>query len=152
MILTWTHMIHATSTELGAHLVCGSQTKVSDGETEAIVEAEDVLRLQVAVINIQRVAIVYCVEQLKENLPNEIIVSEILSVMEDLREKITVWTVVHNDPGVLLILDDAMKSHNTRMCGGQLMEGDFANVQLPLASCVALVGVRKALDCVRGGT
>ena len=51
MILTWTHMIHATSAELGAHLVCGSQTKVSDGEAQTIVEAENVLRLQVAVIN-----------------------------------------------------------------------------------------------------
>jgi hypothetical protein len=34
---TWRHMIHATGAELLADFIGGSQTKVSDGDTEAIV-------------------------------------------------------------------------------------------------------------------
>lgn len=144
-------MIDTTSPEFRAHTFSGSQTKVRDGKAKTVLEAEDVLRLQVAVVDVQRMAVLNCIEQLKEDLPDKIVISEISSVMEDLREEVTVWTVVHDDPGILLIFDDAMKGHNARMCRGQLMKGDFADVQLPLASCIALGRVREALDCVRGG-
>lgn len=144
-------MIHATCAELGAHLVCGSQTKVGDGESEAVVEAENVLRLQVAVIDIQRMAIVYCVEQLKENLPNQVVLTKISAVVQDLREEITVAAVVHDDPCVLLVFNDAMKGHNSWMCRGQLMKSDLTDVQLPLASCAPLVRMRETFHCVRGG-
>lgn len=144
-------MIHATSAEFGAHLVCGCQTKVSDGEPKSIVEAEDVFGLQVPMINIQRMAVFYRIKQLKENLPDQVILTKIPPIVQDLREEITVTTVIHDDPGVLVVFDDAMEGHNARMCRGQLMKSDFADMQLPLASCAPLVGMRETFHCVRGG-
>lgn len=100
-MLTWAHMIDTAGAELGAHLLSGSQTKVCDRESQSIIEAEDVLRLQVAMINIERVAVLDCIKQLKKDLPDQIVLTEISAVMKDLRKEITVATVVHDDPGVL---------------------------------------------------
>ena len=68
-------MIHTASPELGAHPISGSQTKVRDGKAKAVVEAEDILWLQVAVINIEGMAVLHCVEQLKEHLSNQVVVA-----------------------------------------------------------------------------
>ena len=133
-MLTGTHVVHATSAELCAHFIGGSQTKVSDSQTKTVVKTEDVLRLQVAVIDIERMAIVNCIKQLEENFPDQVVLTEISAVMEDLRKEITIATVVHDDPSVLRVLDDAMQGHNTRVCRGQLMKSNLADVQLPLAS------------------
>lgn len=79
-------MVHTSSSELVADLVGGGETKVSDGNTEAIVETKDVLGLQVPMINTERVAIFHRVEHLEEDVLDESIVAEISTVMKDLRK------------------------------------------------------------------
>lgn len=46
-------MIDAASAEFGAHPICGGQTKVCDGKAKTVLEAQDVLRLEIAMINIE---------------------------------------------------------------------------------------------------
>lgn len=59
--LTWTHVIDTPCTELLAYFVSGCEAKVGDGNAKAIVEAENVLRLQVAVINTEAMTVLNCV-------------------------------------------------------------------------------------------
>ena len=66
-------------------------------------------------VNTHRVAVVNCIEQLKEYILDEVVVSEVSTVMEDLREQVAVRAVIHDDPGIVLILDDTMESDDTRM-------------------------------------
>jgi hypothetical protein len=84
--LTWAHVRDTSGAELVAELISGSQTKVSDGDPEAIVETQNIFGLQVAMINTERVAIFHSVEHLQKDILDEGVVSEIATVVEDLRK------------------------------------------------------------------
>lgn len=47
---TWAHVVNATCAELFTEPICSRETKVGDGDSEAAVEAEHVLRFEVAVV------------------------------------------------------------------------------------------------------
>ena len=93
-----------------------SETKVCNGHTEAIVEAKDVLGFQIPMIDTQSMAIVNCVEQLKENMMRSV-VSKIATTMENFRKQIVVLCVVHDDAGVVEVLHDAAEGDNARVSG-----------------------------------
>ena len=90
-----------------------SETTVCNGHTEAIVEAKDVLGFQIPMIDTQSMAIVNCVEQLKENMMRSV-VSKIATTME---KQIVVLCVVHDDVGVVEVLRDAAEGDNARVSG-----------------------------------
>jgi len=50
----------------------------------------------------------YRVEQLKENPLNDVVVAEVTTAVEDLGEEVAITGVIHNDIGVIVILDDAV--------------------------------------------
>ena len=75
-MLTGTHVVHATSAELCAHFIGGSQTKVSDSQTKTVVKTEDVLRLQVAVEYPLLVTVCHRVQDLQEDGLGELVVPE----------------------------------------------------------------------------
>ena len=72
--LTWTHVVDATSAKFITEFVSCSEAEVGYCDPKAIVEAEDVLWLQVSVVNTERVAAFHCVEQLEEDVLDESIV------------------------------------------------------------------------------
>lgn len=126
-------MIHAASAKLVANFLSRSETKICDGHTEAIVEAKDVLGFQIPMINTQSMAIVNCVEQLKENILYEGVVSKVATAMENLRKQIVVRCVIHDDISVVKVLHNAVECDNARMSGCDLMQSDLADMNLSLA-------------------
>ncbi|GLB42074.1 hypothetical protein LshimejAT787_1100890 [Lyophyllum shimeji] len=58
------------------------------------------------------------------------VVSEIAAVVQYLREEVLVGSVIHDDVGIVRVLDDAMKSDYARMCGGKLVKSNFADMEL----------------------
>lgn len=54
-------MIDAAGTKFVAKFIGSGKTKVSDSDTQAIVKAKDVFRLQIPMIDTKRVAILDCV-------------------------------------------------------------------------------------------
>jgi hypothetical protein len=77
-------MIDTASPELFADFVGCCEPEVSDGDMETAVEAENILGLEVAMINTQRVTVLHCVEQLEEDPFDEIVVPEVAAVVKDL--------------------------------------------------------------------
>ena len=142
-------MVDTAGAELGAHALRSRKPKVGDREAQAVLKAEHVLGLQVAMINIERMAVLDRVEQLKKDILDEDVIAQITPLMQDLREEIAVGAIFHDDEGVLVVLDDAMKRHHVRVARCELVEGDLAHVKLALACGGALVRVGKALDGVR---
>jgi hypothetical protein len=69
-------MIHASIVALAANFLSRNETKICNGQTEAIVEAKDVLGFQFPMIDTQSMAIVNCVEQLRGNILDECFVSK----------------------------------------------------------------------------
>lgn len=93
-------------------------------------------------------AVLNRVQELKEDFFDQLVIAQVSSMLKDLREEIPVGTVIHDYPCVVVVLDDAMKSHDAWMRGRELMQSYLPDMQLPLASCVAFRRVRQALDCV----
>ena len=68
-------------------------------------------------INTQSMAIVSCVQQLKENILDETVISKIATAMENVCEQILVWCVVHDDVhvGLVEVLHDTVEGDNAQV-------------------------------------
>jgi hypothetical protein len=108
-------MVDAPCTELLAQLISSGEAKIGDGNAKAIVEAENILRLQVTVINTETMTILNCIEQLKEYVLNQSVVPEIAAAMQYLREQVVVRCVVHDNIGAVVVLNDTMQSNDARV-------------------------------------
>lgn len=102
-------------------------------------------------INMQRMAVFDRVKQLQEYFLNKFVISQITTMVEDLREQVAVLAIVHNDISVLWVLDDAVEGNNIGVRRGELVECDLAQVELALARSVALGRMGKAFDGVGNG-
>lgn len=105
-------MVDAACAKLLTQFVSSCEAKVGDGNAKAIVEAENILWLQVTVINTETMTVLNCVEQLKEHVFNQCVVPEIAAAMQYLREQVVVWCVVHDDVGAVVVLHDTMQRDN----------------------------------------
>lgn len=123
-------MINATSAELLANLIGSCETEVSDGNLDTSRERQNVLRLQIAVVDPKRVAVLDGIEQLKEDLLDEVVITEVSTAVEDLCEQVTIASVIHNDVGAVVILDNAVESDDVRVGGCKLVERYLPNVCL----------------------
>ena len=132
-------MVDATCPELATNAIRGCESEVGDRKTKAILEAENVLGLKVAVINTQGVAVFNCLEQLKKDILDEVVIAQIATSVKNLGEKVAVRAVVHDDESVLEVLDDAVKRDDVGMTRCELVEGDLADMELALADGGALV-------------
>ena len=98
---TWAHVVDTTSPELRAHPLRGSQTKVRDSEAKSIVKAENVLRLQIAVVDAAIVTPLDGIYQLKEHVANALTVSQERPFVKNLSKKIPARCEIHDDVRVL---------------------------------------------------
>jgi len=60
-------------------------------------------------------AVIDRVEELEENVLDQVILAKITSFVQNLAKEITVWTVIHNDEGAIVLFDDAMKCDDIRV-------------------------------------
>ena len=78
-------------------------------------------------------AVFHCVEQMEENVLDETIVPQIAAAMQDLCGEIVVRCIVHDNVHVCILLNHAVEGDDARVGRGNLMQNDFANLDLPLA-------------------
>ena len=97
-------------------------------------------------IDTERMAVLHSVKQLEKYVFDEEVVSKIPTVMQYLREEVAVVGIVHNNVSEVALLDDAVEGDDVGVGGRNLMEGDFADVGLPLAGCLLQLGVHETLD------
>lgn len=102
-ILAWAHVVDATGAELLAKPIGSSKAEISDGHPESAIEAENVLGFKVPVINAERMAIFDGIKKLKENVLNKVILAEVATMMQDLREEVSVGGVVHDEVCVVVL-------------------------------------------------
>jgi hypothetical protein len=108
-------VIHAAGPKLLADLLSGSQSKIRDRKPQAPVEAKYVLRLEITVIDAQRMAVVDRIEELEKNVFDEVVPAKITSLLQNLAKQITIWAVIHNDEGAIFLFDDTMKRDYIRV-------------------------------------
>ena len=74
-------MVHAAGPELLTHFVSGGQSKIGDSKSHAPVEAKNVLRLEVTMIDTHRMTILDRIEELKEYVLDQVILAKITSLV-----------------------------------------------------------------------
>jgi 23S rRNA U2552 (ribose-2'-O)-methylase RlmE/FtsJ len=102
-------VVHAAGPELLADFLCSGQSKIRDRKPQASIEAKHILRLEVTMIDAQRMAKIDRVEELEENVLDQVVVTKIASFVENLAKEITVGAVVHDYERAVFLLDYAMK-------------------------------------------
>ena len=125
-------MVDTTSTKLIAELIGCCKTKVRDSDPKTVIEAENVLRLQISVINSEGMAIFHSIEELKEDVLDEGIVPKIAAAMQDLSEEIMVGCVIHHDVGETAFLHNTMEGNHAWVRRCELMQGNFSYVDLAM--------------------
>lgn len=126
-------MVDATGAKLFTEPLSGRQPKISDCDTQPVIEAQHILRLQVAMINTEIMTVLDCVKQLQENMLDEVIIAQITTAVQDLPEQVSIAGVLHDDVRMIVLLDNPMKGSDAWVSGCQLMKSDLANMKLPLA-------------------
>lgn len=81
-------MINTSSTKFLAQFVGGCEAKISYSYAVAIIEAEDVLWFQVAMVDAKVVAILDCIKQLKKYMLDQDVVAQVAAIVENLRDEI----------------------------------------------------------------
>ena len=102
-------MINATSAKFLAKPICSGQAEIGDSHSESAVEAQHVLRFEVSMIYSERMAIFDGIKKLEEYMLNEMILSKVAAVVQDLREEISVGSVVHDEVGVVALLHNSVE-------------------------------------------
>lgn len=59
---------------------------------------------------------------------NDDVVAKISSIIQDLREKIVVRRIVHDDVGIIVILDNFVKGNDSWVTRRNLVQGNLTNV------------------------
>jgi 23S rRNA U2552 (ribose-2'-O)-methylase RlmE/FtsJ len=144
-------VIHAAGPELLADCLSSGQPKIRDRKPKSRVKAKHILRLEVAVIDAQRMAVIDGVEQLEENMLDQVILAKITSLMQNLAKEIPIWTVIHDDEGAVLLFNDAMKCDDIRVGWCTFVKRDLLDMKASLADAVPCRCVKKAFDGVGRG-
>jgi hypothetical protein len=97
-------VIDAARAELSTDFVSSREAKVSDGDSQTTVEAKNVLWFEIAVIDAEVMAVLDCIEDLKENVPYKVVVGEIPALVEYLSKQITVFGKIDNNIGIWTLL------------------------------------------------
>lgn len=61
---------------------------------------------------------------------NDDVVTKISSIIQDLREKIVVGRIIHDDVGIIVILDDFVKGNDSLVTRRNLVQGNLTNMMV----------------------
>jgi hypothetical protein len=141
-------VIHAAGPELLADFLSGSQAKIRDRKPKARIKAKYILRLEVTVIDAQGMAVIDRIKELEESVLDQVILAKITSFVQNLAKEITIWTVIHDNEGAVILLNNAVKCDDIWVGRCAFVEGDLLYMKTSLADSVPCRRVKKALDCV----
>jgi hypothetical protein len=96
-------------------------------------------------------AVIDRVEELEESVLNQVVVAKITSPVQNLAKEITIWTVIHNDEGAIVLFDDAVKCDDIRVGRCTFVESNLLDMKASLADSVSRRRVKKTLDGVGRG-
>jgi hypothetical protein len=80
---------------------------------QSLVEAEHVLRLEITVVDAQRLAVIDCIEELEENVFDEVVSAKITSLLQNFARQIAIKTEIHND--AIFLFNDTMERDDIRV-------------------------------------
>jgi hypothetical protein len=114
-------------------VVSGGQSKVCKFTSHALVGDQDILRLEVPVVDSNRVAVLDGIQNLKKGSLDKIIVANKLALLSDVGEQVTFWAVLDYNVGAIRGVHYLDQRDYIWMSASLMMELDLALLEFPLA-------------------
>lgn len=129
----------------------GGQAKVGQQDVRARVGHQDVLRLEIAVVDPQAVAVLDGIQDLEECALDQGIITHVSALLGDVGKQVTLGAVLQDHIGAVLVVDNLQHGDDIGVGGGGIVELDLAGLELLLAAVQGLavgVGLAEGLDGV----
>ncbi len=99
----------------------------------ALVGDENVLRLQVAMVDPQGMAILNGIQNLQEGMLGQLVVAHEQARLGDVGEQVTLWAKFHHDEGAVRAVQDAEQRDHIGMLASLVMESDLPALEASLS-------------------
>jgi CO dehydrogenase/acetyl-CoA synthase beta subunit len=114
-------------------VISGGQSKISELAGQALVGDQDVLRLQIPVVDSNRVAVFNSIQNLEESTLSPVIVTNELALLSDVGEQVTFRAVLHDNVCAIRGIHDLDQRNNVGVRASLVVELDLALLELALA-------------------
>jgi hypothetical protein len=101
-------MIYTSRPEFLAKPISCSKAKISNGNPHATVKAQHVLWLEVTVVDAKRMAVLHSVKELQKDVFDKVIMAQVAAVVQYLGKEVSVTRIIHDNVGVVSLLDHPM--------------------------------------------
>ena len=106
-VLTRRHVERGTASKVRRIVICRGQAKVGKLDSHSIFGHEDILRLEVPVVDPERMAKLYGIQDLEEHTLGQEVITDKVSLISDVREQVSFWAILHDDVGTIHGIHDA---------------------------------------------
>jgi len=114
-------------------VVGGGKSKVGQFAGHSLVSDEYVLRLEVAVVDSNGVAVLDSIQDLEKSALGHGIVSNVLALLGDVGEQITFWAVFNDNVCAVGRIHDLDQRDDIRVSAGLVVQLDLTLLELSLA-------------------
>lgn len=139
---TWRHVEGGATSKVRRDAIRGSQSKVGEFHSGAIVGEEDVLRLQVPMVDTNGVAILDGIQDLEKGVLGQLIVADKVAEFGNVGEQVALGTILNHAISALRAVQDAKQGEDIGMLAGLVMEGNFAFLEPSLSGVQSKLGKR----------
>jgi len=130
----WTHVeCGAASVVLRSVGRCG-EAKVGKLDGLSVVRNKDVLRLQVPVVDSERVAVFNGIQYLQENSLGKIVVPDILTTFSDVEKQVTLRAIFQNDIDAVRVVNNLEHRDHVGVGRGQIVQTDLPVLESNLSA------------------
>ena len=126
------HVKSGAAAKIRGKVIRSGQAKISKLNIHPTVGNKDILRLEVTMIDSKVVAIVDGVKDLQKRTLGQWIVTDKETTLGDVGKQVTFGTELDNHKSTVNRVHDAHQGDDIWVAAGQVMEFDFALLELPL--------------------
>jgi len=149
------HVKCGTAAKIRSEALSGGQTKVRKLDLQTAVAHKNVLGLQVAMVDAQRMAVLDGADKLQKHSLCHIVVADISAMLGDVCKEVPLRTVLHNNVGAIRRLQDLHQRNNVLVPASLVVKANFTLLEatLPLVQACgreSLDGVGRVVDDVDG--
>lgn len=111
----------------------GSQAKIGQLDCPTLIRHQDVLRLQIPVVDSDRMAEIDSIQDLNEYALHQGVIPDKVPLVGDTREQIPLGTELDNHVDAVSRVHDRFEGHDVGMLAGHVVQFDFALLVFELA-------------------
>ena len=146
-IHTWGHVESRAASVVTGNAVRGGKSKVGKLDGTALVGDQDILRLQIAMVDSHGMTEQDGIQDLKERMFGEIVVSDKTALFSDVGEEVAFRTKLEHHKGAVRAVENAYQGDHVGVLTSSMVKSYLSTLDPTLTSIKASFG--KSLDGIR---